>query len=414
MRFSEFGTRFRGNTGIGTLMQDLKPSAPSAGTQYALGGGNPAIIPAVSERFRQSLSRLCDSDVFNQTFATYDGPAGDQRFIAALVNLLNRHYDWTLNPENVVLTNGSQNAFFMLFNLFAGQTQGQHRHILLPIAPEYIGYEDVSIGDPIFRSVQPDIELLDDQLYKYRLNTTRLKIESNTAALCVSRPTNPTGNVITDEELLLLNQLAQDHDVPLIIDNAYGAPFPNIIQTPAKLIWNKNIILSMSVSKMGLPGARTGIVIADEEIIRTLSEMNSVFNLAPSSLAPAMLEPLFTSGEILQLCEEQIRPFYEERSKIALQWFREAFAGLPAKAHKPEGSIFLWLWFPKLNISSQAFYERLKKRGVIVVPGHYFFPGMDKSWPHVNQCIRVNIAGDSQSVQTGIGIIADELRATTT
>ncbi len=46
--------------------------------------------------------------------------------------------------------------------------------------------------------------------------------------ICVSRPTNPTGNVITDEELLKLDALNQ-HGIPLVIDNAYGVPFPGII-----------------------------------------------------------------------------------------------------------------------------------------------------------------------------------------
>lgn len=47
--------------------------------------------------------------------------------------------------------------------------------------------------------------------------------------ICVSRPTNPTGNVITDEELLKLDALANQHGIPLVIDNAYGVPFPGII-----------------------------------------------------------------------------------------------------------------------------------------------------------------------------------------
>ena len=55
----------------------------------------------------------------------------------------------------------------------------------------------------------------------------------NTGAICVSRPTNPTGNVITDDEVEQLDALAQTHNVPLIIDGAYGLPFPGLIYTPA-------------------------------------------------------------------------------------------------------------------------------------------------------------------------------------
>ena len=43
-------------------------------------------------------------------------------------------------------------------------------------------------------------------------------------AICCSRPTNPTGNVLTDGEMARLDTLAQEHGIPLIIDNAYGIP----------------------------------------------------------------------------------------------------------------------------------------------------------------------------------------------
>ena len=49
--------------------------------------------------------------------------------------------------------------------------------------------------------------------------------------MCVSRPTNPTGNVLTDTEIQKLSKIAQDYDIPLFIDNAYGLPWPNIIFT---------------------------------------------------------------------------------------------------------------------------------------------------------------------------------------
>ncbi|SPW38574.1 class I and II aminotransferase [Escherichia coli] len=67
---------------------------------------------------------------------------------------------------------------------------------------------------------------------KASLNTTvdfeHLHIGEETGMICVSRPTNPTGNVITDEELLKLDALANQHGIPLVIDNAYGVPFPGI------------------------------------------------------------------------------------------------------------------------------------------------------------------------------------------
>ncbi|ULQ61231.1 aminotransferase class I/II-fold pyridoxal phosphate-dependent enzyme [Brucepastera parasyntrophica] len=73
--------------------------------------------------------------------------------------------------------------------------------------------------------------------------------------MCVSRPTNPTGNVLTDAEIRELSALAGKYDIPLLIDNAYGMPFPNIIfpeTSPGNTFapyWDRHIILSMSLSK---------------------------------------------------------------------------------------------------------------------------------------------------------------------
>lgn len=84
--------------------------------------------------------------------------------------------------------------------------------------------------------------------------------------------------------------------------------------------------------------------------------------------------------------------------------------GLPYRIHKPEGAFFLWLWLEGLPVSSQVLYQRLKKLGVLVVPGHYCFFGLEDPWPHRDECIRVSYVQDEASVRRGVAIIADEVR----
>ena len=81
------------------------------------------------------------------------------------------------------------------------------------------------------------------------------------------------------------------------------------------------------------------------------------------------------------------------------------------KRQKPEGAFFLWLWFEGLPITSAELYQRLKARGVLVVPGHYFFPGLAGEWRHRHECIRMNYAGDDAAVRRGLRLIAEEVRA---
>jgi len=102
----------------------------------------------VTDRLQAIAKQLVDDpEQFRRLTGVYDPPQGEKQFIASLVELLNREYDWGLTPENVALTNGSQSAFFMLFNMLAGEhPDGSHKHILLPLAPEYIGYGDAGLS----------------------------------------------------------------------------------------------------------------------------------------------------------------------------------------------------------------------------------------------------------------------------
>jgi valine--pyruvate aminotransferase len=70
----------------------------------------------------------------------------------------------------------------------------------------------------------------------------------------------------------------------------------------------------------------------------------------------------------------------------------------------------LWLWFPDLPITSAELYARLKQRGVLVVSGHYFFPGLQAEWRHRQECIRVTYSQDPDVVRKGLRIIAEEVK----
>ncbi|NOX61950.1 MAG: valine--pyruvate transaminase [Chloroflexi bacterium] len=414
MQFSKFGRKFTGDSGILQLMDDLGQAlAASEGKQiYMLGGGNPAYIPKIQELLRRRMyDMLLNEGEFERLIGDYSPPQGHAAFLQALADLLRRTYDWDIGPENIALTNGSQASFFYLFNLFGGEfDDGSHKKIMLPLTPEYIGYADAGLGPDFFTANKPDIEFLDDRLFKYRVRFEGLSVGEDIGAICASRPTNPTGNVLTDEEIDRLSQLARDNDIPLIIDNAYGMPFPSIIYTDAKLTWDDHIILCMSLSKLGMPGPRTGIVIAHPRIIRALAALNAVISLAPNSVGAGLALDMVRSGEVIDISREVIRPYYRAKAQQAVDWVREDTRDIPCFVHKPEGAFFLWLWFKDLPIGSQALYERLKARGVIVVPGHYFFPGLDEPWPHKQECIRVSYAQEEAVVREGIRIIAEEAR----
>ena len=415
MKLSAFGRKFTADAGITSPMDDLGNAMASGEDMIMMGGGNPGHIPEIQQRVQEVLANITKSDEdMRRLVGVYDPPQGEKQFIASLAALLNREYGWDLKPENIALTNGSQAAFFMLFNMFGGDYGDGHRkHILLPLAPEYIGYADAGIEPELFRAVRPDISFTDGHEFKYRVDFDAVEVTGETGAICVSRPTNPTGNVVTDEELARLEELARQQNIPLIVDGAYGTPFPSLLFTEAHPTWNEQIILCLSLSKLGLPAARTGIVIAEESIIKALSGINAIMNLATGSFGAMLAEPLVRSGEILSLSRDVVCPFYKAKMEKAVAVFHEAMGEDTCRwyIHKPEGAMFLWLWFPDLPISSLELYQRLKGRGVLVVSGHYFFPGLpEDDWRHRHECLRVTYSQDDERVAEGLRIIADEVK----
>ena len=409
MQFSKFGEKFTRYSGITRLMDDLNDGLRTPGA-IMLGGGNPAAIPEMQDYFHQVSADMLKNGGLVAALGNYDGPQGKNGFLKSLAQLLHDTYGWEITEKNISLTNGSQSAFFYLFNLFAGtQADGSHKKILLPLTPEYIGYSDAGLDDDIFVSHRPDIQMLDNRMFKYHVNFDSLSIDESIAAICVSRPTNPTGNVLTDDEIVKLDRLAQENNIPLIIDNAYGTPFPNIIFEEVTPFWNRNTVLCMSLSKLGLPGVRCGIVIANETITTALANLNAIVSLAPGGVGPAIADQMIKSGDLLRLSETVIKPFYQQKSQFAVSLLQQSITDERFKIHKPEGAMFLWLWFDQLPISTMELYNRLKARGVLIVPGEYFFFGQKSSWQHAEQCLRMNYVQDETQIRAGIAIIAEEV-----
>ena len=414
--YSRFGQKFTQHSGILQLMADLgKANQTDNPNICMLGGGNPASIPAAQHIYQQEMRSLLDSpEIFNQMLGNYDGPQGSEVFINSLVSFFNERYNWRLTHENICLTNSSQNSFFNLFNLLAGDmVDTSHKKILLPLAPEYIGYFDQGISHDMFIAKRPQIKSIDDHQFKYKIDFSavekELKYNPDIAAICASRPTNPTGNVLTDNEMQRLDALACEYGIPLIIDNAYGFPFPGAIYVDVNPHWHDNIILTMSLSKMGLPGTRTGIVIANKEIINALSRINAVTTLAPNSVGACLANRLIASGDAMQLREDIIRPFYNEKSVFAATLAKRLFANLPVKIHKPEGAFFLWIWCQDLPISTTELYQRLVQRDVYVIPSEYFFPKKEANWSHQTECLRVTFTQENEVLKRGLTIIAEEI-----
>ena len=364
---------------------------------------------------------MAEDKGFENLISLYDAPQGRVQFIETFAKFLSSKYGWKVGPENIAITNGSQSAFFYLFNLFSGtftsKVDGSKKikKILFPLVPEYIGYADQCIEPDVLISVPAKCEYFEDRTFKYHIDfdllETLLSSRDDIGAMCVSRPTNPSGNVLTNKEIKSLSGLAKKYNIPLFVDNAYGLPFPNIVFTEdATPYWDESIVFSMSLSKIGLPSLRTGIIVAEPKIAQALANLNAIAALATGSVGQALAEKAIASGEILKVAETAVKPFYEKRSRQAIEWIHEFFDGSDYWIHRSEGAIFLWLYLRDLKISTKELYEKLKEQGVITVPGEHFFFGVDdpreNCHGHYDKCLRLNYSGPQDEVREGLKLLA--------
>lgn len=395
-------------------MEDLGQALNVNPDLLFLGGGNPARVPKMERVVAEHLTRLVKQpDYLHKLVGVYQSPQGSEVLIDSLVSYFNAELGWPLRACNIAIASGSQSAFFILMNMLAGPSAVKGRaasHICFPLMPDYLGYADQGIDAGCFRGWRPDIALIGEHRFKYHIAFDRLNVDEHTAAFCLSRPANPSGNIISDSELSQLSALAAKHSIPLVLDLAYGQPFPGVEYEAAKLLWDENAIFVLSLSKLGLPGTRTGIVLANEDVIRHFVRINTVLCLANGSLGPGLLHSMLKSGELPRLSEQILVPFYRAKRDTMLACIAREFAGINYRVHLPEGAFFVWLWLPDLPISSADFYHLMKRRGVLIMAGEPFFFALDESWEHSRQCIRLTYCQDDKVISEAITLLARELR----
>lgn len=413
LKLSQFGELMAQDSPIVSLMADLGEALNVNPNLLFLGGGNPALVPEAQAIFTQHLQDLSrDATALKSMLGVYQSPQGNEQTIEALANYFRDQCGWPVDGQNIALVNGSQTAFFLLLNLFGGELGGgARRYVQLPLVPEYLGYASQGLVDGLFTAQKPNVTLTQPGRFKYAVDFDALHIGAETGALCVSRPTNPSGNLLTDAEIVHLNELARENDIPLIVDLAYGQPFPNVVYQSCTPMWNQQMIAVMSLSKLGLPGVRTAIVVADDKVIDLITRTNTVISLANGNVGPFLLNRLLASGDLMRLTDRVLPSFYRARRDFLMAQLDLMLSGLPYRLHEPEGAFFVWLWLENLPISSAQLYQRLKQQGVLVMAGEPFFFGLEASWPHAQQCIRLTYCQDETVLRKAVAIIAGELRA---
>ncbi|MDJ1173836.1 valine--pyruvate transaminase [Roseofilum capinflatum] len=414
---TQFGTQMSRLSGVRAIMKDIIETLRAGGGQQFinLSAGNPVILPPVEQLWRECTTDLLASPEYGEVVCRYGSSQGYQPLIDAVVTDFNQRYGLNLSDRNILITPGSQSVYFYAANAFGGYTtEGQLKQVVLPLSPEYTGYGGVCLTPEALKAYKPTLDIDEgNHRFKYRPDFSQLKITEDTGCVIFSRPCNPTGNVLTDEEVNKISGLASEYNVPVLIDSAYGPPFPALNFTEMTPQFGGNLLHCMSLSKAGLPGERIGVAIGDPGLINILEAFQTNLCIHSSRYGQAIAARAIQSGQLANFSETVIRPHYQSKFAQLEASLTEAMPNdLPWFLHKGEGAIFAWLWLRDLPITDWELYQNLKKVGVIVVPGSTFFPGLQEEWPHKNQCIRISLTATEEEIATAMGRLAKVVEET--
>ena len=396
------------------IIETLNASKGQGKEFINLSAGNPVILPEVEQLWRDCTTDLLDSDEYGEVVCRYGASQGYEPLIEAIRDDFNQRYGLSLTSRNILITPGSQNLYFLAANALGGyNTSGQLKDIVLPLSPDYTGYGGVTLYPEAVKAYRPTIELGSDaHSFKYRPDFDQLEINENTGFVLFSRPCNPTGNVLTGEEVERIASLAAPHNVPVFVDSAYAPPFPALNYTEMTPIFSENVIHCISLSKAGLPGERVGIAMGDEKIIQILEAFQTNLCIHSSRYGQAIAARAIRSGALADIAKNVIRPHYQHKFAVLQDALTNSMPDeVPWRLHKGEGAIFAWLWFDNLPMTDWAFYNELKNYGVIIVPGSPFFPGLEanlkgEDWPHMRQCFRLSLTASEAQIVTAIKHLA--------
>ena len=399
---SQFGSQMSELTGVRAIMKDIiETLRNNKGREFInLSAGNPVILPEVEQLWRNCTYELLNSSEYGEVVCRYGSSQGYTPLIEAVIQDFNSRYGLNLSDRQILITGGSQALYLYAANAFGGYTaSGELRQVVLPLSPDYTGYGGVSLTPEALVAYKPTLEIDRDQhRFKYRPDFSQLQINERSGCVIFSRPCNPTGNVISDEEVSKIAALAAHQEVPVLIDSAYAPPFPALNFTKMTPQFGDNIIHCMSLSKAGLPGERIGIAIGDPQLISVLESFQTNACIHSSRYGQAIAAKAIASGKLADIATKVIRPHYQHKLKVLEATLDAAMPDIPWYLHQGEGAIFAWLWLENLPMTDWEFYQELKQVGVIAVPGSTFFPGLTESWQHKQQCIRISLTASEAEI----------------
>jgi 2-aminoadipate transaminase len=337
----------------------------------SLAGGLPAPELFPVDEYRRAFEWILETD---GAVALQYGPSEGYRPLRALLAERLTGFGMQCTPDDVLVTNGSQQALDLIGKIFLnpGDTVLVEKPTYLGALQAFNQYQATYAVVPMDEDGMcvDDVERL---LTRQRANGQRIKF-----MYALPNFQNPTGRTLSLERRQGLVELADHFGVPIVEDDPYGELRyeGQALPTLKCLDRNDSVIYLGTFSKILAPGFRLGWILAGPQLQETL-----LHGKQPSDLHTGMAQQMATyqvaRNGFVDEHVKHIIDFYRERRDVMLRAIEEHF---PPDAHytRPAGGLFVWAELPAHVNTRELLLDAIQEK-VAFVPGQGFHPDMSGS-----------------------------------
>ena len=297
----------------------------------------------------------------------YSSGAGEPTLRKALAERYGRSCGRAFSPSQVLCFPGTQTALFAVMATLADESC------------------EVLVGDPMYATYQGVITAAGATMVPVPLSRERgfrmdagalaARITPKSRVVLLNTPHNPTGAVLTAEDIREIGRLAVAHDLWLVVDEVYeeltfeGAQFHSPLFEP----WlAERVIVASSISKShAAPGFRSGWCIGPEELCARVLPLSEVLLFGN--------QPFIADMTVAAVSKpSDVAPGMKRRYKArALKLAEAARSSGLLQCHVPEGGMFALVEVSALGMDGESFaFALLEETGVAVMPGESFGEGL--------------------------------------
>ena len=261
-------------------------------------------------------------------------------------------YNVSIDPDQIVISSGTSPAMFVMFSALL--ENGDQVIISDPHYACYPNFIRFMQGEPV------TVPVYEDDGFQYRPEAIAEKITKKTKAIFINSPSNPTGNLLSENRMKAIAQFS-----PYIISDEiyHGLVYEG--QEHSILEFTDNAFVFNGFSKLyAMTGLRLGYLIAPKPFIRPMQKIQQNFFISANSMVQvAGIAALKEAGDDVQ----HMKAIYNKRRLYMIRRLKEMGFGITVE---PTGAFYVFANAKHISNSSyQLAFDILEKAHVGVAPG---------------------------------------------